>query len=88
MGQMDQQDHWNPADYAQNSSAQFIWAQELIGKLALKGSEHLLDIGCGDGKITAHLAGLLEKGQAIGIDASPEMIVFAQQSTISMAILG
>lgn len=77
---MPSHDLWNPTDYAHNSSAQFTWAQELIGKLALKGNEYLLDIGCGDGKITAQLAGLLEKGQAVGIDASPQMIAFAQKS--------
>lgn len=75
-----QQNRWNPAAYAQNSWAQFTWAQELLGKLTLKGDEHLLDIGCGDGKITAQLAGLLQKGRVVGIDASPEMIAFAQQS--------
>jgi len=28
-------------------------AQELIAKLNLQGSESVLDIGCGDGKVTA-----------------------------------
>ena len=37
-------------DYAKHSSAQYTWAQELIDKLYLKGTESVLDIGCGDGK--------------------------------------
>jgi trans-aconitate 2-methyltransferase len=47
---------WNAEDYAKNSSVQLQWAQELISKLALQGYESVLDIGCGDGKITAQLA--------------------------------
>ena len=70
---------WNADDYARNSSAQRRWAQELIGKLSLQGNEQLLDLGCGDGKITAHLANQLKTGQVAGIDASSRMIAFAQQ---------
>jgi trans-aconitate methyltransferase len=47
---------WNAEDYADHSTAQFTWAREMIGKLGLRGSESVLDIGCGDGKITALLA--------------------------------
>ena len=48
--------NWNADDYAKNSSAQLEWAQELIAKLALQGHESVLDIGCGDGKVSAQLA--------------------------------
>ena len=47
---------WNAEDYAKHSSSQYKWAKELIPKLKLMGSEALLDIGCGDGKVTATLA--------------------------------
>ncbi|HBA84541.1 MAG TPA: SAM-dependent methyltransferase [Verrucomicrobia bacterium] len=68
---------WNPADYAKNSSAQFQWAKELIAKLELRGDESLLDIGCGDGKVTAAIAACLPRGAVIGVDSSPEMIELA-----------
>ena len=71
---------WNPADYARNSSAQFQWAQELIAKLHLRGDETVLDIGCGDGKITAAIAALLPRGEVVGIDSSPGMIALAQKA--------
>jgi trans-aconitate 2-methyltransferase len=48
--------NWNANDYAQHSSAQFKWAMELIDKIILNGDESLLDMGCGDGKITAFLS--------------------------------
>ena len=69
---------WNAADYAANSAAQHAWARELIAKLELGGREHILDAGCGDGKVTAEIARALPCGSATGIDASPQMIEFAR----------
>ena len=69
---------WNPNDYAKNSENQFEWAQELILKLKLQGNETLLDIGCGDGKITAEIAQHLPKGKVVGIDSSVQMINLAK----------
>ena len=71
---------WNPADYAANSFVQQSWARELIAKLHLRGGEHILDVGCGDGKITAELARVVSRGSATGIDASAEMISFARKT--------
>ena len=71
---------WNAADYAANSAAQHIWARELIAQLHLRGDEHILDVGCGDGKVTAELARALPKGSVTGIDASLEMIRFARKT--------
>ncbi|HVO39602.1 MAG TPA: methyltransferase domain-containing protein [Spirochaetia bacterium] len=65
---------WDAEEYARNSSAQLAWARELIGKLSLRGHERILDIGCGDGKITAELARLAPRGEAVGVDNSEEMI--------------
>ena len=68
---------WNAADYAANSAVQQSWARELIGKLNLRGDEHVLDVGCGDGKVTAEIARAVPRGLAVGVDASVEMIGFA-----------
>ncbi|MDQ1261973.1 MAG: Fibrillarin-like rRNA/tRNA 2-O-methyltransferase, partial [Euryarchaeota archaeon] len=68
---------WNPADYQKSSSAQYNWAMALVAGLRLNGDEQILDIGCGDGRITAHLAGLVPGGSVLGIDLSPDMIGFA-----------
>ena len=80
MKKPNQQHQWNALDYASNSSAQLKWAKELIGKLSLQGDEQLLDIGCGNGKITAELADILQRGNVVGIDASNNMIQLAQQT--------
>lgn len=70
---------WNPADYEKSSSAQYKWAMELVSGLNLKGDEHILDIGCGNGKVTARLAGLVPEGRVIGVDISADMISYAQR---------
>lgn len=68
---------WNADNYRQNSAAQQQWAQELIAKLNLTGTEAVLDVGCGDGKVTAKIACHLPQGQVIGIDNSDAMIALA-----------
>ena len=68
---------WNAGDYARHSESQQQWGKELIAKLRLAGDEHLLDIGCGDGKVTAEIAARLPRGKVVGIDSSAEMITLA-----------
>lgn len=69
---------WNPLDYAQNSAVQQSWARELIAKLHLGGDERVLDIGCGDGKVTAEIAAAVPQGSVLGVDNSPDMIGYAK----------
>ncbi len=69
---------WNAVEYAKHASVQQQWARELINKLKLKGNERILDIGSGDGKITAELAANVPNGFVIGIDNSDEMIRLSQ----------
>jgi trans-aconitate 2-methyltransferase len=78
---------WNASDYAENSLAQAIWARGLIAKLDLIGDESVLDVGCGDGKITAELADKVSSGFVLGIDASQNMIDYAQSKFADVANL-
>lgn len=71
---------WNPSEYSTNSQAQYKLANELLAKIKLSGSESFLDIGCGDGKITAQIALLLPNGKVTGVDSSPDMIDFAKRN--------
>jgi trans-aconitate methyltransferase len=71
---------WDPAAYAANSVVQQSWARELIAKLDLRGNEHILDVGCGDGKVTAEIAQAVPRGSVVGVDASPQMIEFARKT--------
>ena len=71
---------WNADDYARNASVQQTWARELAAKLALGGGEALLDIGCGDGKISAELASQVPAGRVLGVDSSAAMVELARAS--------
>jgi len=68
---------WNAADYEEHSQAQQKWARELIDKLLLKGTEDVLDLGCGGGKVTAEISCSVENGSVIGVDNSTSMIELA-----------
>lgn len=70
---------WDAADYAKSSPAQKQWARELIQKINLSGREHVLDVGCGDGTVTAAIAECVPEGSVLGIDCSPDMIRFARE---------
>ncbi|MDP3589833.1 MAG: methyltransferase domain-containing protein, partial [Methylobacter sp.] len=71
---------WNAKDYERNSGAQQKWARELIAHLSLTGAEDILDLGCGDGKVTAEIAGLVGGGAVVGVDNSMQMIELAPGS--------
>ena len=70
---------WNAADYAQHSQAQQTWARELITTLHLSANEDVLDLGCGDGKVTAELAAYVGKGSVLGVDSSLAMVELARE---------
>jgi len=70
---------WNASDYNKSSPAQQLWAQELIEKLGLSGDERVIDVGCGDGRMTAAIAEKVPQGAVTGIDSSAEMIRFARE---------
>ena len=54
--------NWDAAEYEKHSSQQQLWTQDVIRSQKLAGDERILDIGCGDGKVTAELAALVPKG--------------------------
>ena len=47
---------WDAREYEKHSQGQQKWARELIEKISLKGTENVLDLGCGDGKVTADIS--------------------------------
>lgn len=69
---------WDASDYAENATAQYGWAQSLISGLELVGDEAILDLGCGDGRISAEIAAG-HSGRVLGVDNSPQMIQLATQ---------
>jgi trans-aconitate 2-methyltransferase len=68
---------WQASDYNRQSSLQQAMADEQLRLLTLKGSERILDVGCGDGKISAAVAERVPAGSVLGVDPSRDMIAFA-----------
>lgn len=68
---------WHAGDYHRQSSLQQAMAEELLGRLVLAGGERVLDVGCGDGKVTAGIAARVPNGSVLGVDPSRDMIAFA-----------
>ena len=69
---MAQANKWDAGLYDDKHS--FVWkmAEDLLGLLAARSGEKILDIGCGTGHMTAKIA---ESGALVsGLDRSPEMI--------------
>ena len=64
----------NPDEYKEHSSLQYDFAHTLIKDANIKATDRILDVGCGDGKITADMALLANQGMAIGTDLSADMI--------------
>lgn len=66
--------------YKSHSEVQYKLAQTPLQHYPFIGNEWILDIGCGDGKITAQIAERVPQGQVIGVDKSQAMISLAQGS--------
>lgn len=65
--------------YKNASSHQKEWGTRIISELNLTGAESILDLGCGDGRLTKKIADLVPEGKVLGIDASVGMISTAKE---------
>ncbi len=70
---------WSASAYNHISTLQQVMAEKEIRRLELAGGERVLDVGCGDGKVTAEITGLVPRGSVLGVDPSHSMIGFASR---------
>ena len=68
---------WDAGEYNRHSGLQEALAEGPLGRLTLEGADRVLDVGCGDGKITAEIAARVPHGSVLGVDPSRDMIAFA-----------
>ena len=68
---------WNADVYHRVSDPQRAWGTEVLSRLPLAGTELVLDVGCGTGRLTFELLQRLPRGRAIGVDLSANMIATA-----------
>lgn len=53
--------------------------RDVLARLELRGDEHVLDVGCGSGRITEALIERLPRGRVIALDASQSMVAAARR---------
>src|SRR6266496_3625733 len=70
---------WNSEAYHRLSEPQYQWGLNMLKVLAVRGDEHILDAGCGTGRLTAELANRLPPGQVAAVDDSPNMLAKARE---------
>jgi trans-aconitate 2-methyltransferase len=70
---------FNGEEYKKASTHQKEWGNKIIAEFKLHGNERILDLGCGDGVLTAELAALVPDGFVQGIDGSRSMIETASK---------
>jgi trans-aconitate 2-methyltransferase len=68
---------WDGLSYRKVSALQTWVASQSLTGVTMAGDERVLDVGCGDGHITAAIADQLPDGSILGIDPSPRMIAAA-----------
>jgi trans-aconitate 2-methyltransferase len=71
---------WSGERYSKNSSFQKKAAHAILDHCLFSGSASILDLGCGDGELTAYIASQVPRGSIIGIDCAPEMISYAKET--------
>lgn len=70
-----------PAIYHHNSNLQWNWANETLEGYPFRGNERVLDVGSGDGVVTARVASFIPQGYIVGIDVSAKMVRFAANNS-------
>jgi len=68
------------AAYSRASTLQRQWGQHLLNESDLGGDEVILDLGCGDGALTAQWADRVPNGRVVGVDRSQGMLRYARHA--------
>ncbi len=76
---------WDPRQYAEKARFVTRLGAPVLGLLAPRPGERILDLGCGDGPLTASLAAL--GCEVVGVDASAEMVAAAQALGVDARVM-
>ena len=61
---------WDAATYDRVADPQVRWGAKVLAGMDLRGNERVLDAGCGSGRVTQLLLGLVPNGEVVALDAS------------------
>ena len=71
---------WDARTYDRSSGPQQSWASDVLARLeGIAQDATVLDVGCGTGRVTEALLGLVPRGRVLAIDASPDMVALARR---------
>lgn len=73
---------WRADLYAQHARFVPELGQAVLDLLAPRIDERILDLGCGDGRLTAAIAGL--GATVVGVDAAPDMLAAARERGLTV----
>jgi trans-aconitate 2-methyltransferase len=70
---------WDAQSYQRVSVPHEEWAQALLERLPLAGTETVLDAGCGTGRVTRKLVERLPEGEVVAVDGSEAMVTAVRE---------
>ncbi|EKG22263.1 Methyltransferase type 11 [Macrophomina phaseolina MS6] len=76
--QRNNKDQWSSEKYATSAAFVPLLTTKVLSYLNPSPTDRILDIGCGDGPLTAKIAATVLQGEVVGVDSSPSMIHTAQ----------
>jgi 2-polyprenyl-3-methyl-5-hydroxy-6-metoxy-1,4-benzoquinol methylase len=74
---------WDPERYAREARYVSDLGEPVVSLLAPRAGERVLDLGCGDGALTARI--VAAGCSVLGVDASQEMVAAARPVPASVA---
>lgn len=73
---------WDPAGYLRFADERARPFADLVARIRADGPATVVDLGCGEGSLTASLARRWPTAQVTGIDSSPDMIAATRAAAV------
>lgn len=76
---------WSPGEYQRNAAFVPALGASILARLAPRAGERILDLGCGDGVLTAEL--VASGAEVVAVDGSPQMVAAAVARGIAARVM-
>jgi trans-aconitate 2-methyltransferase len=73
---------WDPAGYLRFADERARPFADLVGRIGAREPRVVVDLGCGEGALTASLATRWPSARVTGVDSSPEMLAAARAHAV------